>query len=419
MSWTRTELVAVSSILTLGLVLRIAFAIVVPSPLESDYLGYWTIANNIHEGRGIAGENGQPTAFLSLGYPLFLSAFFSIFGPTIIVVKAVNVILGVTSVALVYLAARRLFVSWPIPAMAAFMLAVYVEAIIYTSYVAKENLMIFLLLVQLVLVLTVSGRRRNLNAALFGLTTGSMALVGNAALALLPGFVLCVIILDRNAKHTFRYFAVAIFAGGLLIAPMLQRNHNVFGSYSLNNNGGFNLYIGNNPNATPYFTSIIDTPIGPEWKQLHATLGERGTDILLRERAVQHILANPSATLELALRKAVAFWTPPVHAGQYQQGAMETLVRFVWLVEFCIIGSLFLMSATQLRAQTWQVGMLWLLVGGYTAIHMLFYVIYRYRLPIMPVLCIGAALSANLVISKIASGWPARSSRSHAMKQTM
>lgn len=416
MSWTRVELMTVSSILILGLLLRIAFVIVIPSPLESDYLDYWTIANNIHDGRGIAGENGQPTAFLSLGYPLFLSAFFGIFGPTIVVVKAVNVVLGVISIALIYLAARRLFVSRTIPAMAAFMFAIYVEAISYASYVAKENLMTFLILAQLMLVLSVSGRRRISNAVLFGLATGCMALVGNAALALLPGFVLCVVILSKNVKYSLQYIAIAIFAGGLLIAPMLQRNHNVFGSYSLNNNGGFNLYIGNNPNATPYFISIIDTPIGPEWQQLHATLGERGVDVLLRDLAVQHILANPGATLELALRKAVAFWTPPVHAGKYQQGTVETLVRFIWLVEFCIIGGLFLMSAAQLRAQTWRVGVLWLLVGGYTAVHMLFYVSYRYRLPIMPVLCIGAALSANSVISRMVPNWPARFNRSYAMK---
>lgn len=190
---------------------------------------------------------------------------------------------------------------------------------------------------------------------------------------------------------------------------MVLRNHNMFGSYSINNNGGFNLYVGNNPSATPYFTSIIDTPIGPEWKQLRATLGERGGDVMLRDLAVQHILQNPGATFGLALRKAAAFWTPPIHTGQYQQGAVETLVRMVWLIEFCVIGCLFLMSAAQLRQQTWRVGVLWLLVLGYTAVHMLFYVIYRYRLPIMPVLGIGAALSADLMISRMVPSWPGRS----------
>lgn len=409
MSWTRTELVAVSSILLLGLVLRIAFVVVLPSPLESDYLGYWTIANNIYSGQGIAGEDGKPTAFLSLGYPLLLSAFFAAFGPTIVVVKAVNVTLGVLSIALVYLAARRLFAFWTIPAIATFMLAIYVEAISYTSYVAKENLMIFLVAAQLLLVLSVSDRRRDLNATLFGLATGCMTLVGNAGLALMPALIVCVIVLMRNTAATLRYLAISALACGLLIAPMVLRNHNMFGSYSINNNGGFNLYVGNNPSATPYFTSIIDTPIGPEWKQLRATFGERGGDVMLRDLAVQHILQNPGATFGLALRKAAAFWTPPIHTGQYQQGVVETLVRMVWLIEFCVIGCLFLMSAAQLRQQTWRVGVLWLLILGYTAVHMLFYVIYRYRLPIMPVLCIGAALSADLMISRMVPSWPGRS----------
>lgn len=409
LAWTRAEWITLAAILGLGALLRIACAVAVPSPLESDYLEYWVMANNLHAGRGLAGADGQPTAFFSPGYPLFLTGAFTAFGPTIAAVKGANAALGVASILLTYLATRRLFGSWTVAALAALMLAVYAEAIVYTAYVAKENLMVFLVTAQLALAVTqVGSRPQYVSAILFGIATGCMAMVGNAGLVLVPALVICIYAANRSGAKTMRYLALAALTGGLVVAPLLQRNHEVFGSYTLNNNGGFNLYIGNNPSAGPYFTSIADTPIGGEWHQLRATLGERGADVTLRGLAIQHIMQNPGATLGLALHKAAVFWTPPWHAGKYQQGTAETLMRLAWLVEFCVIVALFLASAARLRALGWRLGVLWLLMASYTAVHMIFYVIYRYRLPIMPVLCVGAALSAQSMLSWSARHWLAR-----------
>ena len=396
-NWSRTEFLVLAGILAIGALLRIGCAVVLPSPLESDYLGYWTIANNLHDGQGLAGGDGAPTAFLSVGYPLFLAGVFAVLGPSIAAVKAANIGLGVASILFVYLAARRLFGSESIAALAALLLAVYVEAIVYTAYVAKENLMIGLLTAQLVLV-AIPGSKP-WRPLLFGAATGAMALVGNAGLALLPGLFVQLRLTNGSTKRTAQYLALAAVTCGLVIAPILWRNHEVFGAYTLNNNGGFNLYIGNNPNATPYFESITDTPMGEQWQDLREKLGERGTNLLLGDLAKQYILEHPAATLDLALRKAVVFWWPPVHSGKYEEDRVEQLVRVAWLVQFCLICGLFVAALARLPAFAAPLGVLWLLVAGYTAVHMIFYVIYRYRLPIMPILCIGAGLAAQMLLS--------------------
>ncbi|HZE11446.1 MAG TPA: hypothetical protein VE034_07675, partial [Burkholderiales bacterium] len=54
------------------------------------------------------------------------------------------------------------------------------------------------------------------------------------------------------------------------------------------------------------------------------------------------------------------------------------------------LGSLFFAS---LRNRTLAV--LWLGIACYTAVHMLFYVIFRYREPIMPLLGVIAALAVE------------------------
>src|SRR6476646_8166014 len=127
--WSRTEILTLVGILAIGALLRIACAIMLTSPLEADYLGYWTIANNLYDGRGLAGPDGLPTAYLNVGYSLFLGGVFAVLGPSIAVVKATNIALGVVSIFFVYLTTRRMFGSVSVAAFAALLLAVYLEAV--------------------------------------------------------------------------------------------------------------------------------------------------------------------------------------------------------------------------------------------------------------------------------------------------
>ena len=276
-------------ILLVGAVLRIAAVVLIPSPLESDYLGYWDLARNLVAGHGFVGKDGLPTAHLSLGYPLFLSGIFALTDPSVAAAKAANVLLGVGALALFHVATRQLFGRPAVAAIAAAMFAVYPESIAYTAYLAKENLMIFLLAAQLALATACTGKTgawRFVNPALFGISTGWMAMVGNAALSLLPGLLFAVLLAGGGLRGLVRYGAIAAVAAGLTVTPLLARNHAAFGAYVINNNGGFNLYLGNHPGATPYFQNIGETPIGDRWKALLAEHGERGTDVMLREMAL-------------------------------------------------------------------------------------------------------------------------------------
>ena len=399
--WARWQLSMFAAVVGVGLLLRTACAIYVPSPLESDYLGYWTIANNFYNGRGLTDANGEPTAFLSLGYPIFLTGIFFVLGPTIAAVKAANVVLGTASVALVYLITRRLFASAAIAIASSVMVAVYLEAIVYTSYVAKENLMIFLLLAQIFI--ATSPRPTLLHSVLLGGVTGALAMVGNAALALLPAVILLLFLVRKSQAATSGALTIAAVVAALVMAPLAWRNHQVFGGYNVNNNGGFNLYIGNNPNATPYFESITETPIGDHWHEMRSQLGERGADLKLRDLAIQHIISHPLTTLDLAARKAAAFWWPSLHSGKTQEGSAVRLVRVVSVCQFAALCALFLAASVNTRRRDAKAMLvLWAMVLGYTAVHMLFYVIYRYRLPIMPVVCIGAGFGLCSVASRAA-----------------
>lgn len=396
----RTEIAAMATVLMLAALLRFACVLVLPTPLESDYLGYWVMASNLAESRGLSLEDGRPTAWLSVGYPILLAGVFWLFGPSIAAVKALNLLLGVASVLLLYLTARTMFRSVAIAVLGALLLAVCLDVVVYTAYVAKENLMIFLLLVQLALATHANGSAawRIGGAILFGVATGGVALTGNAALALLPAFALLIFFGMRSPLRTVGYFVVAGLVTVLVIAPIVWRNHVTFGTFGVNNNSGFNLYIGNNPTATPYFEDITTTPIGPRWRALITEHGEGGASRILGELARRHISANPEETFRLALRKAVAFWEPPLHSGKYEEGNKERFVRTLWLVQYLLYCLLALLSLTALKRHGRAIVMMLLMAAAYTGVHMIFYVVYRYRVPIMPVVCILAGLGAQVLL---------------------
>ena len=48
-----------------------------------------------------------------------------------------------------------------------------------------------------------------------------------------------------------------------------------------------------------------------------------------------------------------------------------------------------------------NITLLWIAIASYTAVHMLFYVIFRYREPIMPLVCVLAAVA----IEQVALRW--------------
>ncbi len=413
--WNRTEVLILAALVGGGLLLRIACAAFLPSPLETDYLAYWTIANNLYAGHGLLGVDGQPTAFFSLGYPIFLAGVFVVLGPTVAAVKAANILLGAIAICLVYVAARRLFASAMIAAFSAAALAIHLELIVYASYVAKENLMIVLVLAQFGL--AASKRRTLLNSALFGLATGTLAIVGNAALALMPALVLQFVFSGKSLVRTGADLIIAASAACLVMAPLIWRNHQEFGGYSLNNNGGFNLYIGNNPNATPFFESISETPIGDRWHEMLARLGERGADLKLGNLAIEHIHSHPAATLELAVRKAAAFWWPSFHGGRDPEGQAAHFIRLLSVLQFIALSALFAATLT-VRRFARPLLVLWVMVAGYTALHMIFYVIYRYRLPIVPVLCIGAGVSAQALLARARISHVAEPARSLTSQAT-
>ena len=393
------EFLVVVAVLIASAVIRVSATWMLSIEPVSDAASYMNMATTMLATGDMVDLHGN-VAFFSSGYPLFLIPFFQLFGIDTSVVEAVNIVLGVLSVLLVYLCAKKVLPTWRWAVLPTALWAIYPPAILYSEYVAKENLMILLLLLQALLLLNFSGIKNQLLASLaLGLVFGLELLVGPAVMA--TGLI-CALILSQfsitNVKKSGLYLNwrnLLCWALGIVIvlSPWLSYTENRLGKAVLNTNSGFNLYLGNNPASSVYFTSIADTPIGPDWESLREEKGELGASDKLKELAIQHMVQNPVETVMLSIQKTIYFWMPPVHAGKgEEESTIESIMRKAWFLMYVLIIAFSLVPLFQVRRLTKEQYILYFSILLYCGIHAAAYIIFRYRLPIMPMVCILAGL---------------------------
>ena len=387
-------------IICAGFALRAAAIVGFKHVPESDELVYMSMALNLISGNGIVDGMGNH-AMYNVGYPLFiLSPVFFFFGEELLVARLFNMLLGGVAIVLSYLVAKEAGAGRLGRLMAAAIWAVYLPASVYGVYLLKENLMIPLMLgvvwCALRLVRLPSKRVAVGCGALFGL----LALTGNAALSLIAVAALALVLSPAVISQRVTLAMLILAVAAVVSAPWMIRNMHVIGAPVLNTNGGFNLYLGNNPAATGMFVSISETPRGSTWKDLRKT-GEVQASETLKQEAIAWAKANPSDFLILSLKKAVYFWTPPFHEGKGETSTTEKIVRVLWAIQFVFLVAAALSTLLIRKLRTKQLAILWLAVGCYTAVHVLFYVTFRYREPIMPVLGVMAALAIESLLSSM------------------
>ena len=215
----------------------------------SDQLWYFERAVGLLNGKGYAVQS-QPTAFWPVGYPAFLAGLFAVFGPDIEVAKAANLVLSAVAMAFVYRISRRATGS-EAAAKAALVLAVlYPTLIFYTELLYSELLFMALLLAGIDLLLGASEQRRRWVAvAAAGVCFGLASLVKTQGLLLPALLVGGALVLRRIGIRQAVLTGLVAYAACLaVITPWTMRNWAVLGQPVLiSTNGGFNLYMGNNP----------------------------------------------------------------------------------------------------------------------------------------------------------------------------
>jgi 4-amino-4-deoxy-L-arabinose transferase-like glycosyltransferase len=389
-------------IVAAGVSIRLAAIAVFEHKPYSDELAYLSMALNLVNGSGIIDSMGN-RAMYNMGYPfLVLAPVFAMFGENLYAARVVNALLGGLAIVLCYALAREAGAGKSGRLLAAALWAIYLPSSVYAVYLAKENLMIPMMLGVIWCALRLLKSPSYKTAVGCGLLFGLLALTGNAALSLVGAVMVALMLTPCGLMTKVSLSLVVILCAMLVASPWMIRNTRVLGAPVLNTNGGFNLYLGNNPAATGMFVSIADTPRGKTWDALRQE-GEIQASETLKAEAIAWIKDHPSEFITLASRKAAYFWTPPFHTGKGESSRAEAAVRLMWAIQFVLLiaGAIASLFIANLRTRSMLI--LWLAIAGYTAVHMLFYVIFRYREPMMPLLCVMAGLTLESVYLKVSA----------------
>ncbi|WP_337828791.1 ArnT family glycosyltransferase [Pseudonocardia sp. TMWB2A] len=385
-------------LILLALIVRVAAILVLDQPLESDGLAYFTMAQG-WVARGEWADIYGQHAFYSAGYPMLLVPFFALFGASVGVVLAVNLLLCALTVWLLVRLGERLTGTPRAGWLAAGVYALWLPAIWNATMVAKENLSTPLLLGMTLAALAIArGERPMRHAAIAGLLWGAGLLVGGSSLLLCAGVAVALLWLwyRKNAGLALKSGLLFSLAALLILSPWLYATQQMVGKAVLTTNGAFNLYLGNNPAATGKFISIADTPLGEGWNETRVALGEVRNAERLQAAAREWITAHPVEAGKLAIAKLGYFWEPNMpDAADFAASKAVASIRLVDIVQYAFI-LLFACAGfagrTIARADKTVIAAM---VAGFWLIHAAAYIIMRYRDPVMPLLIVmaGAALA--------------------------
>ena len=245
---------------------------------------------------------GRPTAFWPVGYPAFLGILFFMIGPSLLAARLANVLLGLGVLFLSYSIAKTLFSSEIVGRITLLVLALYPQHIAYTALLGSETLFLWLLLLGVVPLLVSPPKAWLAFAA--GLIFGLACLVKPQAI-FVPAIILAALPATDFKRAGFikytKLAAIIYVAVGLTILPWLIRNYKVFNTFIfISNNGGYNLLVGNNPDATGGY--VFNEKITA---MLSEAKDEPGRDREAFKKAIAYMANHPLETIKLWPRK---FW---------------------------------------------------------------------------------------------------------------
>ncbi len=269
-----------------------------------------------------AGDWGaRDSIFLNEFYQFYLAALYRLLGPEPMPVLALQTFVDALSGVLIA------FVGWKafgrtVGIAAGLAYALYGIAIFYTGLVLDTTVSIFLQMAFLSLLLTALAPEAPRSRGLFaGLVFGLLLLARPNLALFLAGAPLLGRLLLRQFRDARKVVATGLLfvAGtGVVLGLSAWRHHIHFGSWSpFAAHGGFNLYIGNNPEAEGIFMSpsgVSSNPVSQIKNSIRMASKETGRDMGPYEasgywtrRSLEYLLSHPLEGARLTVMKLFLF----------------------------------------------------------------------------------------------------------------
>jgi len=215
--------------------------------------------------------------------------------------------------------------------------------------------------------------------------------------------------LQKRKERLLSSIGALLIAFALPILTVTLRNIVVGGDFVLiASQGGINFYIGNNPQSDG-MTSSVPEAGGIVWENRHVEfiaereLGHPATPSEVSAfwygKAWEFIRHDPIAFLALTLKKFYLFWSHIEIANNlsYYWFERASSVLRALPVGFWLVGSLGLAGVVLARRDR-RARLLILFILVYCMVVVAFFVTDRFRLPVIPLLCVFSGLAVHQVV---------------------
>lgn len=368
-----------------------------------DARSYWDWSDRI-----VAGDwMGDQVFYQAPLYPYFLALTKLAVGADLGHVRLVQIAIGALACGVMTLAARR----WMSPAagvVCGVLLALYPPAIFFDALIQKANLGLLWMALLLLALARVKERGSSGRLAASGAVLALLMLTREETLLLVPVIGAWLLFELRALPWSGRLRGLGAFALALaaVLAPVAWRNWKVGGEFVVTTSqAGTNFYIGNGPQATGIYVPLRPGRSDTAYERTDAVelaqqasgrkLTPREVSSFWFDRAFDHIRAQPGAWLALVGHKLallVNWYEVPDAEDQYFYERSSVILRVLGRVwHFGILLPLAVAGVALTWARRRELVALYAIVVTLAAGVLLFYLMARYRYPLVPPLLIFAA----------------------------
>jgi len=342
---------------------------------------------------------GEEIFYLGPLYPYVLGLVYSVFGPSFLIAKTFQCVLGAMTCVGVFAVTREVF-DRRAAVLAGLLASGYAMLVFYGGSLLIVNLQVPLMV--LLVFLSLRGLRdpTPMRWLWIGVVQGLAALARQTALLYAPLLVLWLAVgLGARLSLPRRLLLAVVFCLGVavMIAPATLRNFAVSGDFVLvTSTGGYSLWQGNHPRAHGTFQPVVidgvrlDDPL--EMRSGYQRLAEEALGRSLqssevstywRQRTLDYVADEPAAWLRLEARKLAYL----LNQGEVWSNRSHELSRaFSWVLSlplpsFALTAPLGL-AGLALSLRRWRMLVpLYSALSAYMAFALLFFVLSRYRMP--------------------------------------
>ncbi len=400
--------IEVAGVVVLALIVRLVYVsqtagVPFVHRLVGDAAGYFSWAKRIAAGAWV----GTEPFYQAPLYPYFLAGLFTLGGAEVWLVRVVQCLGGVAGVGLLAVAARNWF-GRGVGLCSGIMLALYPPAIYYDGIVQKASLSGLSTCALLWLLSGINAGARAGRILALGMVAGLLALTRENALVWIPLLACWIALPPHGVSRRVGLRRVGFFLAGvmMILAPVAVRNFSLGGGLSpTSTQVGPNFYIGNHAGADGRYQPLVRGHETPAFERTDATrLAEQATGRTLTpaevstywmSRAWHDIRGDPVAWVRLIARKFLMVLNDyevadvesmAVYAdASWALGGLGTLWRFGVLVPLAAIG------IWAVRATWRRYWILWAMTASMIVAVAVFFVLGRYRFPLVPLLIPFAA----------------------------